>query len=200
MVPAFGFSVGDFIAAGRLVLRVKQAFDDHKGASAEYQQLIQNIEALQIIFTYLQTLESDEATQGLANAIRTQAALSLQPLKALLESVEKYDKRLGVQSTRRGAGTKARQAQWALMVAEEVPKVLSVVSLEIQKMNMLLSVGQLWATKSSENKSRSANTMGLVDHCQGYKRQSQICRKPRCGRLKRSPTPTRGPVSLTWER
>jgi hypothetical protein len=79
MVPAFGFSVGDFIAAGRLLVKVKQAFDDHKGASAQYQQLIQNIEALQIIFNYVQTLESDDTTRGLVNAIGTQAALSLQP-------------------------------------------------------------------------------------------------------------------------
>jgi hypothetical protein len=77
-------------------------------------------------------------------------------LKALVESVEKYDKRLGVQSSGMGADAKARQAQWALMVAEEVPEVLSVVSLEIQKMNMLLGVGQLWAPKSCEIESRSA--------------------------------------------
>lgn len=110
MVPTFGFSVGDFIAAGRLLVRVKQAFDDHKGASAEYQQLIQNIEALQIIFHYLQTLKTDDATRSLVNAIRTQAALSLRPLETLVESVEKYDKRLSVQGTGREAGAKARQA------------------------------------------------------------------------------------------
>jgi hypothetical protein len=148
MVPAFGFSVGDFIAAGRLLVKVKQAFHDQQGASAQYQHLIQNIEALQTIFNYLQTLESDEATRGLVNGIRAQAAISLQPLKVFVDSVEKYDKRLGVRSIGRGTGAKARQAQWAVMVAEEVPKVLSVVSLEVQKMNLLLTVGQLWALTS----------------------------------------------------
>jgi hypothetical protein len=111
MVPAFGFSVGDFIAAGRLLVRVKQASHDQQGASAQYQHLIQNIKALQTIFNYLQTLESDEATQGLVDAIRKQAAISLEPLKVFVDRVEKYDKRLGVHNTKRGAGAKARQAQ-----------------------------------------------------------------------------------------
>jgi len=50
---------------------------------------------------------------------------------------------LGVRSIGRGVGAKAKQAQWAVMVAEEVPKVLSIISLEVQKMNLLLTVGQL---------------------------------------------------------
>jgi hypothetical protein len=155
MVPVFGFSAGDFIAAGRLLIRSKKAFEDHKGASSEYQQLIQNLEALQLIFNHLQTLESDDTVRDLVNAVRTQASLPLRPLQVFVGSVEKYDKRLGVGGvggSGAGGGTraKARQAQWAVMVAEEVPKMLSVVASEVQKINLLLPAGNLYASQFSQ--------------------------------------------------
>ena len=143
MLPPFGFSVGNFIAAAELLSKVKRAFHDHHGASAEYQQLVQQVEALQMIFEYLQTLDSDESARGLVNAIRAQAAVSLQPLRLFLESIEKYDKTLGARNVAGGLGVRARQAQWALSVTKEVPKLLDTISLEIQKMNLMLGMGQL---------------------------------------------------------
>ena len=80
MVPAFGFSVGNFIAANWLFVRIKKAFENYKGASAEYQQLIQNIEALQLIFNYFQTLEFNETICVLVSAVCTQTSLLLRPL------------------------------------------------------------------------------------------------------------------------
>ena len=143
MLPPFGFSVGDFIAAAELLSKVRKAFHDHHGASAEYQQLSQQIETLQIIFEYLQALDAGESARGLTNAIRAQAAVSLEPLRVFLQSIEKYDKKLGPRNKGRDLGLRARQAQWAVTVTKEVPKLLETVSLEIQKMNLMLGMSQL---------------------------------------------------------
>jgi hypothetical protein len=117
VVPPFGFGVGDFINTIDLVRKAGKALQDHGGASAEYQQIAQNLQSLQVIFQYLESLESSEANRSLLNGIQAQAHQSLKPLNEFLRNVAKYEKRLGSAA---GGGrflSGARKAQWAVTVA-----------------------------------------------------------------------------------
>jgi len=143
VVPLFGFSVGDFISVINMVQKVGKALHDQDGASAEYQRLIQNIQALQLIFQHLEGLDSSDVNRSYINAIQAQAHESLKPLNEFLKNIAKYEKRLGSVATGGRVLGSARKAQWVVTVAEEITKLQSNIGLEVEKMNLLLSVGQL---------------------------------------------------------
>ncbi|KAF2195523.1 hypothetical protein K469DRAFT_543283 [Zopfia rhizophila CBS 207.26] len=52
-MPAFGFSVGDFIAAIGLIAKVIRALKDKCGAATEYQHLQLELQALERTLRYL---------------------------------------------------------------------------------------------------------------------------------------------------
>jgi hypothetical protein len=143
VVPPFGFSVGDIITVLDLVKKIGKALHDQDGASTEYQRLIQNLQALQLIFQYLEGLESNEANRSHVNAIQAQAHLALKPLNDFLKGIAKYEKRLGSAASGGVLLGGARKAQWAITVTEELSRLQSNISMEIEKMNLLVGVGQL---------------------------------------------------------
>jgi hypothetical protein len=70
VVPPFGFSVEDFISVINLVQKVGKAPHNQHDASAEYQWLIQKLQALQLIFQHLEDLDSSEVNRTHVNAIQ----------------------------------------------------------------------------------------------------------------------------------
>ncbi|KAG4429756.1 hypothetical protein IFR05_014760 [Cadophora sp. M221] len=163
VLPPFGFSVGDFIAVIGQVQKIGKALQDHNGASTEYQRLLQHLQALRLIFQHLEELESSEVNRTLINAVQTQAHLSLKPLNDFLNAISKYDKRLGTVPWGGRVLGSARKAQWAVVVAEEVSKLQSTMSAEVEKMNLLMGVGQLNALSRIERYlSQSATTPAIM--------------------------------------
>lgn len=77
------------------------------------------------------------------NAIQAQAHLALKSSNDFLKSIAKYEKRLGAAASGGMLLGGARKAQWAITVTEELSRLQSNVSLEIEKMNLLMGVGQL---------------------------------------------------------
>jgi hypothetical protein len=55
----------------------------------------------------------------------------------------KYEKRLRSAVTGGRVLGSARKAQWVVTVTEEITKLQSNISLEVEKMNLLIGVGQL---------------------------------------------------------
>jgi hypothetical protein len=143
VVPTFGFSVGDFIAVIDLVQKVGKALHGQNGASAEYQRLIQNIQTLRLIFQHLECLNLDETNRSLVNAIQAQAHESVKPLNEFLKNVAKYEKRLGQAPTGGGLLGGVRKAQWAVTIRDELSKLQSIINLEVEKMNLLMGIGEL---------------------------------------------------------
>lgn len=141
--PPFGFSVGDFVPVIGLVKKVGEALQDHHGASTEYQRLLGNLQALQLIFGHLENLHSSEANLSHINAIKAHAHQSLQPLNDFLKAVAKYEKWLGSAPRDGRILRSGRKAQWAAVIADELSKLQSTMSSEVEKMNLLIGVGQL---------------------------------------------------------
>jgi hypothetical protein len=53
MTPAFGFSAGDFITAVRLIVKVSEALKESGGATEDYQDVMQELGALELILLQL---------------------------------------------------------------------------------------------------------------------------------------------------
>jgi hypothetical protein len=104
---------------------------------------VQNLQALQVIFQYLEGLESSEENRCHVNAIQVQASQSLKPLNEFLKNVSKYEKRLGSAAQGGKVLSNARKAQWAVTIEEEVSKLQDCLGREVDKMNLLMGVGQL---------------------------------------------------------
>jgi hypothetical protein len=137
MVPAFGFSVGDFIAAAGklchpyvwcafsislpvtgLIAKVTKAFRDKAGAAFEYQLVQIELEALARTLKHLEALEPNESNIAHLNAIRGMALTYRIPLQGFLEKIEKFERRMGAFSMDRSAKAFGRKSQWAIFMGD----------------------------------------------------------------------------------
>ncbi|XTI88870.1 hypothetical protein V2W45_1489621 [Cenococcum geophilum] len=140
MPPAFGFSVGDFIATIELCTKVAKALKDTGGASSEYQSVIIELHGLQNVLARLAALEPTESNLSHVNAIRGMALACRLPLADFFSKLEKYEAAMGplaTSHTLRGAGKKI---QWAVFMADEVRKIRAMISAKVISINLLLAM------------------------------------------------------------
>ncbi|CAG8970730.1 hypothetical protein HYALB_00001512 [Hymenoscyphus albidus] len=138
MVPAFGFSVGDFV---QLI-----AF----GASSEFQHVMLELGALQKILSQLAALTPNEHNAHHVNAIRGMALACQVPLQEFLVKIEHYEKTLGPWA-RTSLSVAAKKAKWAVFVAEDVVKFRALISAKIISINLLLCL-QISETISTQGR------------------------------------------------
>jgi RNA recognition motif-containing protein len=156
MSPAFGFSVGDFIAAIELCTKVAKALKEASTAAAEYQQVVLELQGLQNVLTRLAALEPTGSNIQYVNAIRGAALASTLPLQEFLSKLEKFDKSMSpfAAKTKTLSLSKAgRQTQYALFMADEVKKLRAVVYGNVIRINVML------ASHASETASRTESQL-----------------------------------------
>jgi hypothetical protein len=135
--PAFGFSVGDFLTAGKLIVNITKALKEAGGASDEYRSLVQELGLLERILKRLQT---KGGTGDISAVITQQANLTLATLSGFLKTISKFDAALGKQAPsawRHGTG---RKAQWAVAYAEDIEKFRVKVGTHLNQLNLLLQL------------------------------------------------------------
>lgn len=76
MPVAFGFSVGDFIAALNLVNTVIEAVNNSRGSSATYRALIRELYVLESALLRVKNLEFEESQESEKRALEQAAATS----------------------------------------------------------------------------------------------------------------------------
>ncbi|KAI9727065.1 MAG: hypothetical protein M1834_008533 [Cirrosporium novae-zelandiae] len=139
-MPAFGFSVGDFVSAVGLITKITNALKKTGGANSEYQDAILELESLKNVLQRLQALEPNESNHHHVNAIRGMALACQHPLQNFLEKLERYESSMGIfSSTRTFRGAKDR-IDWALRMATEVKNLRALVSAKIISVNLLLAI------------------------------------------------------------
>lgn len=101
-VPAFGFSVGNIIAAIHLVKRISIALKDSGGAADEYRALHAELQQILIVLEQLRDLPTLSASPlSHHNAVRRMAYEVQMPLKAFVFKMQAYHKRLGIPQNHR---------------------------------------------------------------------------------------------------
>ncbi|CAO2647556.1 Nn.00g084780.m01.CDS01 [Neocucurbitaria sp. VM-36] len=139
-MPAFGFSVGDFIAAIGLIVKVSKAVKDKFGASNEYQHVILELQALEKTMRYLQALQPRKSNADHVNALRGMALTCRIPLQEFLERIQKYEASLGPFAThsRRCLKSAGRKSQWAIFMSDEVAKLRTAIGAKVLSINLLI--------------------------------------------------------------
>ena len=91
---SFGFSVGDFLAVGKLVTDIVSSLKDVGGSQNQYRDLICELECLRLALDHVKSLAQTRSSQH-ADAIKYTALSCRRPLEDFLSRINKYDDSLG---------------------------------------------------------------------------------------------------------
>jgi hypothetical protein len=142
MPVPFGFSVGDCISVCILIKDAIQALDSSRGSSAEYQEVIRELWALdRALLEVVNLAQSFETTVEL-NALSHTARRSAEQCKSCIETflgrIKEYERAL----REGGSGNKFRDVKgkmsWALCGREHLVKFKTEINGHSSAINMLL--------------------------------------------------------------
>ncbi|KAI9766819.1 MAG: hypothetical protein M1840_006295 [Geoglossum simile] len=155
MVVPFGFSVGDFIAAIHLFKDVIDAFDDLKGASAEFQELSRELNSLQCGLMSIAKLRLDSSQQLEFDAVADAIDKCQKCVYEFLETISDFD-RLGTNgNTKLSLATVKdglRKIQWAVCKKDDLARFRTEVAWHADAIEMLLLTFQIKQTSEQGRK------------------------------------------------
>ncbi|PMD53239.1 uncharacterized protein K444DRAFT_541923 [Hyaloscypha bicolor E] len=136
---SFGFSVGDFLAAGELIFKVSCALHEAGGSAQQYRQVDLQLNSLKFALNEVDKLDPPQDLEATGNSIKA-AALSCQlPLKQFLASIEPYDRSLGIGQSSGAIKDAARKIRWVATKKDDaVGKLRGELAGYVGSINMLL--------------------------------------------------------------
>jgi hypothetical protein len=140
---SFGFSVGDFIAAGKLIADILSALKDGSGSVSEYQHLMLELHGLQRVLEEVDKLEGPEELHATVNAVKATALTCKFPLTRFLEKIKKYDASLGCGNSAGRVRDTEKRIRWGLSKKEEIHRLRSEINSHVGSINLLLKLFQL---------------------------------------------------------
>ena len=135
--PGFGFSVGDFIMALDLMVRVTDALRDGGGAASQYQSLVRDLANLESALTKMQSYEIDNKPRTEMSSLQDQRRLIQEGLEDFLKRTEKFKTSLGATAPKGWQHGTARKAQWAAFCSKEITKLRTTISSQVENLNLL---------------------------------------------------------------
>jgi len=136
---SFGFSVGDFVAIGKLVADITSALQSTGGAKAEYQELIREFQALEAALRHLDRLEEDGTNSESVKSIKCAALHCRQPLADFLAKIKKYDKSLGIWSRSNVGKAATDKLRWTFREKEDIGRLQTYLNIHVGTINMRLA-------------------------------------------------------------
>jgi hypothetical protein len=121
---AFGFSVGDFLAMGKLIADITNSLREAVGSKSEYQELLRELEYLNHALKHLDKFPTNGASANL-ESIKFAALRCQQPLEQFLGKIKKYDKALGICGGANPIKKTADKLRWAFGEKDEIKKLQS---------------------------------------------------------------------------
>lgn len=135
---SFGFSVGDFLAVGKLIASITNSLREAGGSKSEYQELVRELESLDHALKHLDALPLNGVPASLES--NKYAALSCRrPLEQFLGKIERYEKSLGIWGGANPLRKTADKFRWAFEEKDEMKKLQSYLSIHIGTINILLA-------------------------------------------------------------
>ncbi|KAL5391392.1 hypothetical protein DPSP01_001262 [Paraphaeosphaeria sporulosa] len=145
VVPAFGFSVGDFIAGTNLLLDVLSAFRSADGASSGYASDVSFLSSLTATLSrieeHTQKYSQDETTRDITKLV----VLSQRPLMHFKAFLDKYENSLGAAGFGKGPKRSAKKGVGVVrytlaQISDEVGKLKEGVERPLGQIHVLLSL------------------------------------------------------------
>ena len=140
MLPAFGFSVGDFISAIELIVKVTKALKSSGGATSEYRSLVEELGYLRLLLEQLQDIKPSASNLNHVNAIRGMALTFRVPLSEFLDRVEKYRTSMAAGNAGKPWQGLHRKSQWAVVMPGEISKLRTTITMKIVTVSLLLAM------------------------------------------------------------
>lgn len=135
---SFGFSVGDFLAVGKLITDITNSLREAGGSKSEYQELLRELEFLDHALKHLERLQPGGSPLKL-ESIKYAALSCRRPLEQFLGKIEKYDKALGVYGGENAIKRTTNKLRWAFGEKDEIRKLQSYLNIHVGTINILLA-------------------------------------------------------------
>jgi hypothetical protein len=136
---SFGFSVGDFIAVGKLISDITSSLQTIGGAKSEYQELIREFNSLSAALRYLDQLQNKTSTPSkLLDSIKCAALSCRYPLEAFLSKIRKYEASLSPWNQFRTGKTVADKLRWTFGEKDDIRRLQTYLNVHVGTINILL--------------------------------------------------------------
>lgn len=150
VVPAFGFSFGDFIAGIGLVRDLVTALQDGAGATLHYRRLATELLNLERALTEVRFLKVDDYHVSQKIALEQMAMQCQESIEDFLRRNAKFTTTLGAQTTLSKWSWRANlhKIQWAMCKEDAVDKLRAEITGHTMTINTLLATIQLLVVKA----------------------------------------------------
>jgi hypothetical protein len=136
---SFGFSVGDFVAVGKLICEITSSLQTIGGAKSEYQELIREFDSLLTALRSLDQLENKTSTPNkLLDSIKCAALSCRYPLEDFLAKVKKYEASLGQWRLSHTGKSVTDKLRWTFGEKDDIRRLKTYLHVHIGTINMLL--------------------------------------------------------------
>ncbi|KAF2853964.1 hypothetical protein T440DRAFT_389253 [Plenodomus tracheiphilus IPT5] len=152
---SFGFSVGDFIAIGKLIGDITASLQSVGGAKSEYQELIREFQSLDAALKHLDRLESSSSNAQTLVSIKCAALSCRHPLEEFLVKIRKYENSLGPWSQSSTIKTATTKLRWTFGHNDEIKRLQTYLNVHIGTINILLAEYGLERMQVNDKKAES---------------------------------------------
>jgi hypothetical protein len=143
LTPAFGFSVGDFVAGIKLVKDLIDSLDEAAGAGPAYRRLAAELRNLERALTEVKNLQVHQSQASQKVALEQAASQCQDCIEAFLQENTKFQATLGAYATASKWRTNLRKFQWAVCKRDAVDKFRAEITGHALTINVLVSTIQL---------------------------------------------------------
>lgn len=136
---SFGFSVGDFIAVGKLIADITSCLKESGGSKSEYCDLVLELECLHKTLLHLDRLPSSQGNSRSVDSIKYAALSCRRPLEEFLGKLKRYEASLGPSTKSSTWKTPVDKVRFHLGARDEIRKMQSYLSVHAGTLNILLA-------------------------------------------------------------
>jgi hypothetical protein len=138
-IMSFGFSVGDFVAVGKLVNDIVSSLQSVGGAKSEYQELVREFQSLYAALHHLDQLEIRASDPSKVQMIKCAALSCRYPLEHFLAKMRKYEASLGPWCQSKVCKTATDKLRWTFGEKHEIRQIQTHLNIHIGTINMMLT-------------------------------------------------------------
>lgn len=160
--PAFGFSVGDFFAAIKLLNKAAKALREASGAKSQFQHAAVEIESIHDLLNRVQSLKSGRCSTETICKIHVCALSCHIPLARFISKLKELEPQLGnAKDSRTNQGTRGkfqlmrRKLRWAFTLEGELTKLKQQLGLQFAAIGIWLQLEALESASECQESSRT---------------------------------------------
>lgn len=137
---SFGFSIGDFLTVGSLIVEVIFSLKQTGGSVRHYQDLILELEGLRNALLQIDRLVGPDELQPTIHSIKITALKCRFFLQEFQTQARKYDRSLGLGNTAGKFKDAHMKIRWGLWKKEAVDELRVKVNAHVGSISMLLGL------------------------------------------------------------